>query len=205
MRSRIQHRTISAWGRKPRHLCRRSAGAGARACAGLLLGVLLSLPAQAQAQWAWRDSSGRTTYSDAPPPADVKPADILRQPPPPDNAPLPNAAANGYGSGGPANAATSPAAEPRKAGPPPKTWAEQEADFRKRLAERERARQKVQEEEEQVAARTSRCAQARSYVQTLDSGMRIMRPDDQGNRNFLDDAQRASERQKAQDSIDKNC
>ena len=33
-----------------------------------------------EAQWAWKDGNGRLVYSDRPPPSDVKPASIVRQP-----------------------------------------------------------------------------------------------------------------------------
>jgi len=39
----------------------------------------------------------------------------------------------------------------------------------------------------------------------LQGGTRLLRPDANGERNFLDDDQRAAEIQKTQDVIDKNC
>jgi len=39
----------------------------------------------------------------------------------------------------------------------------------------------------------------------LEEGTRLLRPDAEGNRNFLDDDQRAAEVQKTQDVIAKNC
>ena len=45
-----------------------------------LVGVALALPVQAQTQWKWRDKTGRTQYSDLPPPSTVPEQDILARP-----------------------------------------------------------------------------------------------------------------------------
>jgi hypothetical protein len=188
----------------------------------LLVGSLLlagAVPIAANAQWAWRENSGSTTFSDTPPPADVRQGEILRQP----SAPMQTTA------GRHADVAQStPPAPPtlniaparvgqENAGAPadrdsrnkpssgPKTLAEQDADFRKRLAERQKAEQKQADDEAQAAQRSAACAQARSYLQVIESGTRLMRPDSQGNRNFLDEEQRAAETQKTQEQIAQNC
>jgi hypothetical protein len=83
--------------------------------------------------------------------------------------------------------------------------AEQEADFRKRMAEREKAAQKAAQDEAQAGERASACAQAKGYLQMIEGGTRLMRPDAEGNRNFMDEDQRAAEIQKTQEVIAKNC
>jgi hypothetical protein len=180
---------------------------------------LTALVGSAQAQWAWRDASGNITYSDAPPPSNVQPTSILRQPSAITAADLPNGgnsgAAEPSGASSPAGSesrgadgtpapATGAAEAPRPASGA-KTLAEQEADFRKRTAEREKAAQKVEQEESQAAERAANCTQAKGYLQMIDGGTRLMRPDAEGNRNFMDEDQRAAEVAKTQETIAKNC
>ena len=187
-----------------------------RCAAAVAVGAALA--GAAQAQWVWRDASGAVTYSDTPPPADVRPADIVRQPvlaPPPDGrSGATDAGASSYGSAGNGAApASEPAApgtvrnreEPARPPAAARTLADQEADFRKRQADREKAQQKSAQEESQAAARAEACNQAKGYLQMIEDGTRLMRPDAEGNRNFLEGDQRAAETQKAQDAIAKNC
>jgi hypothetical protein len=184
-------------------------GRSAAGCALIL--ILASWTTSAQAQWAWKDAAGNITYSDAPPPSDVNPAAILRQPA---SAPDPGRDAHS----GPGATYTTPSTEPRAADPPPaaaeqtrpaapaaKTLAEQEADFRKRAADRDKAAQKAEQDEAKAAERAANCSQAQGYLQMIESGARLMRPDAEGNRNFMDEDQRAAEVQKTQETIAKNC
>jgi len=175
------------------------------ACLGVFA-ALFCLHGVAQAQWAWRDTGGNITYSDSPPPADIQPANILQQPAPLTAADL-RRATSGSGSGDGASQGAGGGAQPVPAAPQPaaRTLADQEADFRKRAAEREKAAQKAEQDEAREKARAAACAQARGYLQLIESGTRLMRPDAEGNRNFMDEEQRAAETQKAQDGIAKNC
>jgi hypothetical protein len=160
--------------------------------------VTLVLPAGAQAQWAWRDAAGNITYSDSPPPADVRPDAILHQPSPVE--PARNDAGNGRSDG------SAPAARETPRPPSPaKSLAEQEADFRKRQAAREKAEQKQAEDEAKAAQRAADCNQARGYLEMVEGGTRLLRPDASGNRNFMDDEQRAAEIAKTREQIAKNC
>jgi hypothetical protein len=183
---------------------------------GLAVFLLLSaLAGTAQAQWAWRDANGNITYSDAPPPSDVRPSSVLRQPEAPSAAEAPRGANSGlsdsYSSANPAAPAGDPAPAPgaaeapRPVAPPTKTLAEQEADFRKRAADREKAAQKAEQDEAKAAERAAACTQAQGYLQMIQSGARLMRPDAEGNRNFMDEDQRAAEVQKTQETIAKTC
>jgi len=185
---------------------------GARAArfpAGLRIGLaasLLALCAGAQAQWAWRDNTGGTTYSDTPPPPDIRPELILRRPGiTPSLAPAGGAQAepaNSSGNGAPPRPSVADPAT-RPAGP--KTLAEQDADFRKRREDRLKAEQKQADEAAKAAARRENCAQARGYLEMVQQGTRLMRPNPDGTRGYVDDAGRAEEAQKAQDRIAKDC
>lgn len=174
--------------------------------------------ATAQAQWAWRDANGEITYSDSPPPADVSRSNILRQP---TGASTSSADSTAVAPSAPSASTTPPPVSPRvgtsaapppaqpaqanKPNPAPKTLAEQDADFRKRLAEQQKAEEKQEQDEAQASQRSEACNQAKTYMDMLQGGTRLLRPDANGERNFLDDEQRAAEIQKTQDAMEKNC
>lgn len=158
--------------------------------AGLLAAVLLALPAAAQ--WAWRDDNGRVVYSDRPPPAAVKSEQIVRQP---GSRPTPP----------PALGTEAPADASKGAASAPKTLAEREMEFRKRQDERAASAKKAADEEAQKQRLAQDCERMRGYLRQLDEGVRIARTDAQGNREILEDAQRAAESQRARDDIARNC
>lgn len=162
--------------------------------------VFTSFPAAAQ--WAWKDDNGRTVYSDRPPPASVNTDRIVRQPPnkqtvlPPsasgtETAPRPAADAKAT------TAATAPAA--------PKSMAEQEMEFRKRQQERADAEKKAQDEQTKLAAKAADCERAKGYLRAVEGGERITRTDAAGNREYLDDAQRAAEAERTRKLVQATC
>lgn len=155
--------------------------------AALLAAMLISTAAAAQ--WAWKDENGRVVYSDRPPPASVRPDRIVRQP----GGNVLNTA------GAPADAKGDGKAEA------PKTWAEREADLRKRQSERADTEKKSAEEQAQQSQRRADCERARSYAATLESGTRIVRTDAKGERVYLEDDQRAAELARARDVIARSC
>lgn len=159
----------------------------ARFAVALFVGVAVCLPALAQ--WAWKDASGRTVFSDQPPPASVKKDQIVRQP------------ANNVLS-----APSAPAAAAGKAAPTaPKTVAEREQEYRKRQLDRAETEKKQADEQAMTARRQQECDRARGYLRQLEDGIRIARTDAQGNREILDDAQRATETARARELIQANC
>jgi hypothetical protein len=179
--------------------------------------LLAFLATPAHAQWAWKDADGHINYSDSPPPPGTPPASILRQPTltPEPRAGSGNDASSGYGSPVPdvppgrADGGTSTAPNPADLShrPPagPKTLAEQDAEFRKRMADRAKAEQKEADDEARASQRAASCEQARGYVKMIEEGTRLMRPGPDGERNFMDDEQRAAELQKAQDTVARDC
>lgn len=150
-----------------------------------LLSVFLALPAYAQ--WSWRDGSGRVVYSDQPPPPGIKPDQILREGKP--GSPL--------STPGPSSTTES------KSGP--KTIAEREMEFRKRQQERGDGEKKQQEEQARSAQRAQECERMRGYLRALDDGIRVSRTNAQGEREYLDDAQRTAETARVRESIGKSC
>lgn len=152
----------------------------------------------AAAQWAWKDDNGRVVYSDRPPPSGVKSDRIVRQP---SNAQtvLPPGQAG-------ADAGTKPAADAKAAASnAPKTLAEQEMEFRKRQQERADAEKKANEEQAKAAAKATECERAKGYLKAVEEGQRIARTDASGNREFLDDSQRAAEAERARKIVQSTC
>lgn len=153
----------------------------------------------ATAQWAWKEDNGRVVYSDRPPPPNVKTTQILRQPNVAMPDPAPRAAAQSGGEG------DKPAAAPAAAPAAPKSIAEREMEFRKRQQERADGERKAQQEEQKAAAKAADCERTRGYVRALEDGVRISRTDASGNREFLDDGQRAAELERARKTVQQVC
>lgn len=164
-------------------------------CLFAVAGLLLAGPALA-GTWQWRDASGRMVYSDLPPPPSVPASQILRAPTPATTAEQ-STTAPAQAAGQPAPAAPATAA--------PRSWAEKEQDFRKRAAEREEAERKQREEREQTARAARACQDARSALRTLESGMRVSTIDAHGERQVVDEAERARRIDAARQEIARSC
>jgi hypothetical protein len=159
-----------------------------------LIGLVLA--ASAQAQWKWKDAKGNVQYSDRPPPIGTPDKDILQRP------------AGAMRSvvvvpaGQPASAAAS--APPRAAASAP-TKAEREAAARQKQEE-EREQNKQKEEERRLAEqRRENCSRAQSSLRELQSGIRITRTNEQGERVYMDDVQRRAEVERARQVITSEC
>jgi hypothetical protein len=145
----------------------------------LLSGALLAAPASAQV-YKCVDAAGKTIYLQSPCPPGQSSKVIISKP----------AAA----------AAEAPAA---KAGgkPPPNP----EQEFRKRQKEREEADKKSAEETAAAKRREENCQRARQQVAQYDLGGRQTGINDKGERYFLDDAQIAQSKARAQASVAEWC
>jgi Domain of unknown function (DUF4124) len=140
-------------------------------------------------QWKWRDANGRITVSDLPPPREVPAQDILQRPDP----------AASLRSAAPGAAASAPGT----AGEAPKVDAELQA--RKQAAEAAEAERNKAETERNAQRRAENCRNARAHLAALNTGQRIARYNAQGEREILDDKQRAAEARRAQDVISSDC
>ena len=156
----------------------------------------------AAAQWAWKEDNGRVVYSDRPPPPSIKATQILRQPAV--AAPTPTPAPQGAS---PAAAETerAPAAESRPAASGPKSIAERDMEFRKRQQERADSERKALEDQQKAAAKAADCERSRRYLRALEEGVRITKTDASGNREYLDDAQRAAEVERTRKMVQQAC
>lgn len=157
-------------------------------CAAVL-GALLAVPAQAQ--WKWRDKNGQTQYSDLPPPPGIAETDILQRPNA--NQRLAPAAAAAASSG----ASGAPTLAPKGSDP--------ELEAKRRKAEQDVAAKKKAEDEKVAIAKADNCLRAKAQLRTLDSGERIARTNDKGEREIMDDTARASEAKRTRDIISADC
>ena len=157
--------------------------------------VLIALAGAAQAQWKWRDAKGNVQYSDLPPPPGTPDKDILQRPPAPARPTIVVAP-----PGAPASAATAP--RPAASAP---TKAEQDAAARQKQ-EQDKDAAKQKEEERRVAEqRRENCARAQANLRDLQSGARLTRTNDKGERVFMEQAQIAAETSRARDLITSEC
>jgi len=157
----------------------------------LLLGALWVIAASVQAEvYKCIDAGGKTAYSQSPCPANSRSAAITRT--------VPDAPAGAPAGGGSASGKAEKASGP-------KTAADLEQDFRKRKQEREEAQKKEAEKTADARVRDQNCRNARQQVVTLESGVPQMRMDEQGGRNYLDQAQIEREKAFARKAVEQWC
>ena len=137
--------------------------------------------------YKWVDPDGTVHYSDQPAPGTIKEEQTL-----------------GIKSG--TSSSEAPGAEkaaPKSTGP--KTYIDQDKEFRKRQMEADEKRAKEQKALADAKERQQNCDRARSSLADLQSGQRIVRMNDKGERIYLDDNQRQQEMIAAQKSADSWC
>jgi hypothetical protein len=161
--------------------------------------ALASLPALCLAQWQWIDKDGRKVFSDQSPPADIPAKNILKQP-----------AWSKARVGSNANAAAEPASAPvetaKAAAPVPKlSGKDKELEEKRKLAEAAEADKRKAQEEEVAKVRAESCDRAKRAKVTLDSGVRISQTNAKGEREIMDDAQRAAEGKRLERVIASEC
>ena len=156
--------------------------------------LLMALSPTADAQWRWRDKNGQVNASDRPPPRDVPDKDILSRP-----------AADVRRNAAVPAAAPASSVENSAAASAPPTALEREVQARKRSAEQEQAAKAKAEEERLSMQRAENCRAARGHLATLDTGQRISRTNDKGEREVLDDKGRADEQRRAREVVASDC
>lgn len=145
---------------------RRLAGIALLCCAGV-----------AQAQFVWIAPNGTRQYSDQPPPPGTPPSKILKAP-----------------GRAPVSLEPPPAAEPAPlpaARPKAPTLAEREADYRKRMTQRDEAERKLAAETQAAAAQAEYCREMRKSKRMAESGIRISEVGEDGQKRFITDSERA--------------
>ena len=147
----------------------------------------------AAAQWKWKDARGQVVISDTPPPRDIPERDVLSKP----SSVMQRSAA---AAAAPAASAQAPAAETVA-----KAKVDPELEARRKKAESDQADRAKAEEAKIAAARADNCQRAKSHMSTLDSGVRLSRTNANGEREILDDKQRADEIQRTRQVIASDC
>ena len=148
---------------------------------GVLLAMIMATGLVSAETNKWTDADGKVHYSDQPPPANAKEQGTVKQ--------------------------LKPSAPTEKGAPAAKTptYAEQDADFKKRqveAAEREAAEKKKTAE---AAEKKKNCEQARSALKNMQLGGRISTTNAQGERDYLNDAQMAQEIARGKQAVDSWC
>ena len=126
------------------------------------------------------DAAGKTVYLQSPCPAGQS-SKVLSSSPPP--------------------AQETPAAQK----PGAKAPLTPEQEFKKRQQERAETDKKTAEQGADAKRRQENCARARENMALLDYGGRVARVNEKGERYFLEDAQIAQEKAKAQASVNEWC
>jgi hypothetical protein len=159
-----------------------------------LLIVALVVAPDASAQFKWRDANGRMVYSDQPPPNSIPLNAVLQAPGLRPAAERPGE--TGDAAKAPGAAAGSPAAT---------SAADRELEFRKRRTERAETERKSAEDAAKARQAAAACDETRAEQRTLESGMRISRVNERGEREFIDDEQRAARLDAARKSSREHC
>ena len=150
--------------------------------------IAASLTATAETTpWKWRDKAGQVHVSDLPPPRDVLDKDILQRP----------TVVQYRVAASPPASAPSAAASAAKVDP--------ELQARRERARQEQEAKAKAEDPAVTAARADNCRRAQSYVRGLEDGRPQWRYNDKGEREVLDDQQRAAEMQRARQTIAADC
>lgn len=160
----------------------------------VLAAAVVALPAAAQ--WKWRDKSGHVQYSDLPPPAGTADQDILTRPSPTMHRAAPAMTA------APQPAAASAVASASA----PRNTADAELEAKRKKAEADAAAKMKADQEKNAALRADNCTRAKSQMTTLESGIRLAQTNAKtGEREYLDDKQRADETRRTREVIAENC
>lgn len=160
----------------------------ARCLSAVAAALLLAAPAAAQQLYKYVGPDGRVQYSDRPPASGQKAEKIT------------GSRISSVGPGGAAGAGSDAA----RVGAP-KTPAEQEQAFRQRRIEAEEKAKKDEKLAQEARAKEESCAGARRELAGLQSGARVARLNDQGERIFLEDDQIQQEIARIQREIAVGC
>jgi Domain of unknown function (DUF4124) len=183
-----------------------------RRMAQLVAGLTCLIAVSASAQWQWLDKDGRKVYSDRAPPSDILEKNIQKRPagravP----SPVIKPADGGDGTNTDAAAAAAAAAGAAQAaqnanGNVPKLpGVDKELEQKKKQAADAEAAKRKGEEEKVTKAKIENCARAKQAKVTFDSGVRIGRTNEKGEREIIDDATRAAESKRVQEIINTSC
>jgi uncharacterized protein DUF4124 len=144
------------------------------ALSALAAGLLVAAGPASAVLYKWVDANGRVSYSDQPPPSNVK-AEIVGAAPPP----------------------ASPDAV--------RVMASQEADLKKRQAQRADDQKKAEKARADAALQQQACTEAKGRIRIYESDQLITRINEKGEQVYIDEATRAKERERLQAEIRERC
>ena len=152
----------------------------------------------AVAQWQWIDMDGHRVFSDRAPPTDIPAKNILKQPH------RGNAAAQATGAASDAAPGQAPTAS-TPAKPPSKETKETELEAKKKQAEAQEAAKKKTEEESLAKTKAENCERSKNGLATLQTGVKIITTNANGEREVMDDAARTVETKRLEGIIQSEC
>jgi hypothetical protein len=157
-----------------------------------LLALCIALPAQAQ--WKWRDASGKLQFSDLPPPQGTAEKDILQRP---KNQQQERIVIVPYGTAASASAPPPPASAPSKT--------ELERQAREKQQDKDAQLRQKEADAKQAEQRRDNCVRAKENMKMLQDGIRLTRQNDKGEPIVIDERQRAEEIARTRTVIDSEC
>jgi hypothetical protein len=161
----------------------------ARFLPALAAALLFAAPAGAQQLYKYTGPDGRVQYTDRPPTGIQNVEKVT------------GSRVSTVGPG----ATTATATEGAPKASTPKTAAEQEQAFRQRRAEAEEKAKKAEKVAQVNRANEERCNGMRRQLAGMQAGGRIVRPNAQGEREYLDDNEIQSQIQRLQREIAADC
>jgi hypothetical protein len=164
-----------------------------RAIRPALVALVFCAPLLVSAQWLWMDKDGKKVYSDRPPPSEIAPDRILKQP----------------GARGKSVDTTpaAPAAATAAAGEQaqPQGGKDKALEDKRKLAASAEADKRKAEEARVAAIQADNCTRAKTGKAGLDAGYRIAQTNAKGEREIMDDNQRAAEVKRLDAVIARDC
>ena len=158
-----------------------TAGRSRTALAALAAALMLGAGPAGAVLYKWVDANGRVSYSDQPPPGNVK-AEIVG------------------GVPTPASTATAAAQDAVR------DMANQELELKKRQAQRAADQKKAEKQRVNSALQQQACTEAREQIKIFDANELILaRINEKGEPVYLDEAMRAKERERLDVQIRQNC
>ena len=137
--------------------------------------LLASVAANAQI-YQWKDENGKTIISDKPPTGNARTQRKIET-----------------------ESTSTTASSPQK------TVADRDLEFRKRQKSAQDNAEKSKVEQDATAQREENCVNSRRHLRVLESGERIAMRNDDGERYFMEDAQREQEIEKARQAVQSTC
>lgn len=159
--------------------------------------ALLVQPYGAHAQYQWKDENGRMVFSDKGPPSSVQYSNAVRIQPGRDTSNN-NLATNAAPAPPPSGTATAKT-------PGRETLADRELDAKRKAKDKADADRKKKEDAEQTAKLDRACEEMKAEARTLESGVRAVTVNEQGEREFVSDVDRERRLDRIRRDIRDSC